>query len=386
MPAPAASQGGGGQGDHSYDLLWILVAIGVIGGFIWFGFRTQIAYGFLTLKIYELDVLTYLGGLVKHPLYFETLRDELLQARSNITEITFMNLVSLGNQAGDYVRIPLAALMVVLGILVYVSSSARIYRRTYNMQDFAKLESQNWPQISPVVNLDLIKTDIDTGPWAMALTPMLFCKKYKLLEEVRPERKEGMSRKDWDRIEVVLKRGATNKIFVTQLGPLWMGTEKLPPYARALFAVFAARINADTKAAQKLLKQLSESSGSGTLNYAGVNELIKKHEKSKLVQNIVRSHAYGFTVMASMLLAARDDGVQASADFLWLKPVDRRLWYILNTVGRQTPFVEVAGIFAHWLAEKEAGRRLYVPMVEEATNAMVLALKEVIYRPDEETT
>ena len=27
--------------------------------------------------------------------------------------------------------------------------------------------------------------------------------------------------------------------------------------------------------------------------------------------------------MASMLAAAREDGVQASSDFLWLKPMDR---------------------------------------------------------------
>ncbi len=52
------------------------------------------------------------------------------------------------------------------------------------------------------------------------------------------------------------------------------------------------------------------------------------------------------------------DGVQASADFLWLKPIDRRLWYMLNTVGRQTPFAEVAGPYAHWLAEREMGKRI----------------------------
>jgi intracellular multiplication protein IcmP len=217
----------------------------------------------------------------------------------------------------------------------------------------------------------------------MALTPMLFCKKYKLLDEVRPARREGMSRKEWDKIEVVLKRGEANKIFAMQLGPLWAGTDKLPAYARALFAVFAARINSDSKAAAELLAQLSASSLSGTLNYKGVDALLKKHENTKLVQKIIQSHAYASTVMASMLQGARDDGVQASADFLWLKPRDRRLWYTLNTVGRQTPFIEIAGIFAHWIAEKEAGRKLLVPMIEEATNAVVLALKDVIYQPDE---
>lgn len=157
--------------------------------------------------------------------------------------------------------------------------------------------------------------------------------------------------------------------------------DKLPTHLRVLFAVFAARINADTAPAEKLLVQLAASS-LNNLNTSGVDALIKKHGNTELVRKIIRSHAYVLTVMASMLEGAREDGVQASADFLWLKPVDRRAWYILNTVGRQTPFVEVAGIFAHWIAEKEAGRKLIAPIVGEATNALELALKEVVYHPD----
>lgn len=380
MPAPAPQ--GGGQGDHSYDVLWTMAAIFVVGGIVWYIYKAQIVSGFLTLKIYELDALNFLGKLIDHPYYFEPLRQTLITAREGAANIGYMDLLNKGGQVGKYLRIPAVVLLVMLGVIVYLTNTSRVYRRTYSMRNFAKLESKNWPQITPVMNVDLIKTDIDTGPWAMALTPMLFCKKYHLLQEVMTERKEGMSRKDWDKVEVVLKRGEANKIFIMQLGPLWTGSERLPPHVRALFAAFAARINADTKPAMKLLTQLSASSG-GKLNYSGVDSLLKKHEKTKLVQQIVHSHAYVLTVMAAMLQAARDDGVQASADFLWLKPLDRKLWYTLNTVGRQTPFIEVAGVFAHWVAEKDAGRRLYVPMIDEATNAVVVALKEVVYRPDE---
>jgi len=45
----------------------------------------------------------------------------------------------------------------------------------------------------------------------------------------------------------------------------------------------------------------------------------------------------------------------------------------------------VAGIFAHWLAEKEAERKLIVPVVEEATKALEIALQEIIYKRDEDT-
>jgi intracellular multiplication protein IcmP len=381
-PAPPPQQSGQ---DNSSAMLWIVAMVFATLGGVWYAFKNQIIAFYLTVKLYEVYFLSHLTQrlhLDTYYYYFEQLRSVILFARNNPTSITFNDLLNLGTGVGNWLRIPFVVLMFIMAILVYVSNTAHVFRRIYSMRDLAKLEKMNWPQISPVLELDLIKTDIDAGPWAMAMTPMQFCKRYKLLEEVRPQRREGMTRKEWDRIDVVLKRGEANKLFAMQLGPLWRGIDKIPPYSKALFAVFAARANADTAAAVKLLRQLNLSNPTA-LNMAGVDELIKKHENTKIVQKVLHSHAYVLTIMASMLAIAREDGVQASADFLWLKPVDRRLWYTLNTVGRQTPFIEVAGIFAHWIAEKEAARRLIVPMVEEATKAVEIALKEVIYKKDE---
>ncbi len=85
--------------------------------------------------------------------------------------------------------------------------------------------------------------------------------------------------------------------------------------------------------------------------------------------------------MASLLEGARDDGVVPSAEFLWLKTIDRRLWYMLNSVGRQTPYPEVGGPFAHWRAEKAMGRRSLVPMIDEAIKALEIAIKEMKLSP-----
>lgn len=383
----AAPQQSGNPSDNSTAMLWWVAIIFATLGVIWFVFKNAIIRFYLAIKLYEIDVLgpiiTYINGLLHFAIpNFAQVRSMILYAQTNPTKIGFSDLLSLGTVVGDWLRIPLMLIMFALAILVYFSNSTRVFRRRYTMQELAKAEKNNWPQILPVLNQDLLKTDIDKGPWAMALTPMQFSKRNRLLEEIRPERREGMMRKDWDRIEVVLKRGEANKQFALQLGPLWQGVEKLPLHIRALFAVFAARVNSDTESAMKLLKQLNLSAAT-KLDLTGVDALIAKHINTKLVQKIVQSHAYVLTVMASMLEGAREDGVQASADFLWLKPLDRRLWYTLNTVGRQTPFIEVGGIFAHWVSEKEAGRKLTVPMVEEATNALEIALKEVVYHPDD---
>ena len=56
---------------------------------------------------------------------------------------------------------------------------------------------------------------------------------------------------------------------------------------------------------------------------------------------------------------------------------------MLNCVGRQTPFSEVAGPFAHWRAEQVLGRASKVPMIDEAIKALEIAIKEVKLSPKE---
>ena len=56
---------------------------------------------------------------------------------------------------------------------------------------------------------------------------------------------------------------------------------------------------------------------------------------------------------------------------------------MLNSVGRQVPFPEVAGPFAHWIAERLVAHKLNVPMVEEAVKALEVAIKDIVYVPDD---
>jgi intracellular multiplication protein IcmP len=364
-----------GQSDNnSMGILWIVAAILIFSAIIWMAFKRVIVAIYFKIKLAEIAFLSI----------FTSSLEDTRAAIINMdpTTITFQEMMKVGDAVGSELRYPLVLLIFILAVLIYFTNSVRVYRRIYSMRDLLQVESPNWPQISPVVKLDLVKTDIDKGPWAMAMTPMQFCKRYDLLETHKRQRQEGMIRKEWNRVEVTLKRGQANKIFSTQLGPLWQGIDKLPAYMRALFAIFAARLNGDTKVAFELMKKINVSYET-KLDFTGADELCKKYESSKSVKKLIQSHAYVLTVMATMLEGARLDGVQATADFLWLKVIDRRLWYMLNTVGRQTPFVEVAGPFAHWIAEKAIGRHLLVPMVEEATNALDLALKEIVYQPDE---
>jgi len=373
----AAAPQSSNQQDNSMGILWTIAAILFGLGVVWVTFKSQITGFYLHIKLWEIN------HILRH---FTHRLDDVATAISVMLSsppdsVHFGDVVNIGTVVGQYVRYFIIPPILLLAAWIYLSSSTRVFKHAYSMRELVHLEKTNWPQIVPVAGLDLVKTNIDRGPWAMALTPMQFCKRHDLLVEHRPGRREGAPRSQWNRVEVSLKRGKASQVFAVQLGPVWPGAMGCPPHVRALFAAFAARINGDTASAIQLYRQMSATSAT-RLDFTGADELLKKHVDSPIVKQIIESHAYVLTVMAEMLVGARNDGVQATADFLWLKPVDRKLWYMLNTVGRQTPFAEVAGPFAHWKAEREASHRLLLPMVEEATRALELALKDLIYRPD----
>ena len=373
MPAPAQQQQ---SGDNSLAPLWIILCLFLLGWLLWAFFHTQIVAFALQIKFWESRLIAFfLPSTQRLPLSIH----QLIPA-----DVPFPQLLSVSQEVGSYLRYPIILILIVLALIMYFSHINVQFKKRYDMHSLAEEERKNWPQISPVIKLDLVKEDIDKGPWAMALSPMQFAKKYQLLHEEKIIPSMTMAAKKHNQWTVNIKREAAHHVFVMQCGEYWQGVHYLKPATKALFAVFAARANRDREGASKLLLQISESTTKGGLDFSGVDGLLEKHIHTKLVQRVMHSHAYVLTVMASMLVLARKDGVLASADFLWLKPTDRLLWFMLNSVGRQTAFAEVSGPFAHWNVEQAMGRRLMVPMVEEAVNGLEAAIKDILYIPDSE--
>src|SRR3990167_2746428 len=229
MAPPAAS--GGGQSDSSMGLLWGIAAIFAAIGIIWYAFRNYLIIFYLTLKLYEIDLLNALTG-DRYAIVYQ----QLVAALQNAGSLAFPDLIKLGNSASAFLKYPFALILAGLAVVLYFSNSARSFRRIYSMRVLARLEQSNWPQITPIVPLDLLNTELDKGPWAMAMQPIQFCKKYQLLEEVYPEQTAEMTHRERRKVQVVLRRGEANRTFILQLGPLWRGTTILPPYIRGLFA------------------------------------------------------------------------------------------------------------------------------------------------------
>lgn len=366
-------QGQQGGADNAYAPIWIMVAIFTVGWLIWRFFKGHIVAAVFYVNLLQAKLISLFTNNLNNAIYYMNTQDP--------KTVSFDVMVSLSVAVGKYMRYPVLACLIALAIWLYFSNVTLKFRRTHSMQTLRDQEQYNWSQIMPVTKLNLMTIDINEGPWAMGLTPMEFAKKNDLLK--RDDYAEEDPSKPGSMMTAGIRRGDAKSVLTIQLGPYFRGFEVLPIHLLALAAVFSARINRDRDAASELLVSINKSVLTGKIKFVGAKSLLKKHVNSEIVQKCAAAHAYVLTAMATLLKKARDDGVLATADFLWLKTVDRRAWYMLNSVGRQTPFVEVAGPFAHWKAELALGRKSIVPMVEEAIKALEAGIKEIKLSPNE---
>ena len=369
-----AQQGQQQSGDTSMTPVWVIAGLFLMFIFLWYAGHKQIVQIIFLFNLLQAKIMS----LVVSP---PDLNNAIyLMETLDPASVKWDQLMFLTRLVGDYTRYPLIVVLGISAIILYRSDITLKFRKAHDMRTLRAQEQYNWPAIMPVVKQDLAAVDVNTGPWAMALTPMEFARKYQLLKKDDVLLDNPIPGQE---MTAGIRKGDAKRVFTLQLGPYWSDFEHAPPQARALAAVFMARMNRDREAADKILRALDKGYSESKIDYSVANATLKKYQHVENVQEIIAKHAYLLTVMASLLQNSREDGVVPSAEFLWLKPVDRRLWYMLNSVGRQTPFAEVGGPFAHWRAEQVMGRRSLVPMIDEAIRALEIAVKEVKLSPKE---
>lgn len=368
--------------DQTSNFFWLLAIIAGALLALWFFGRSWTVTPIYYARYYELSLIYHMvsgwNKLASSISFMHLPQGNLAEIASlkhyifNSTpgNVSWAEFTSLNQEVGKWASYVLSPLLLILAALSYFKFSNRKFTRVYSMNSLREIEQENWPEIKPVLSLDLVKEDIEKGPWAMAKMPLDFCREHDIVSVI-----EHQERRVWK-----LDRGAANQLLTVQIGPLWTNPYELPIYIQALIIIFIARAERERDVANKLLAQISRSAGGGKLDFSGVSDLMKsKYGQSRILAWLEQRHAYVYTMMASLLDIARSDGVLATAEFLWLKPVDRRLWYVLNSVGRQTSVVEVSGAFAHWLTEKKLGRALRTPMVVEAVNALEANMLDTLY-------
>lgn len=345
--------------DPSSDLMWMIVIFAVLIFAIGYFFGTTLTYYYLTLKLWQLKLIALV-----YPSQTNLELIQLIQDRP-LKEWTIRDIMTVGKHVGLISNLPLLGIVGYFSYKVWKKNPLQRFKRVLTMQTLKESEQRIWPYIAPVVHGDLMKESFSTGPYAMALRPYDFAIKYKLLLD--------------DRNVNSLEKTKAEKLFCSQLGKLWAGPERLKKHEVALLSIMAAHGCGDKKGAMNAVNSMALSVAQNPKkmpDFSATKPLMKYLDDPK-VKAVFNKHAYVYTIMAQMMEFARTTGVFPSSYFVWLKPKDRVLFYILNCIGRQVAFIEVAGIFGHWKAEQIAGHKLEIPLVSKAVDGLERALTEV---------
>lgn len=330
------------------------------------------------------------------------------------------------------VGLPLAALIVLKGAKASVRD---VHRRLLDMEGLLRVSRRLAPCVAPVLNWprSLLDEPMDSGPWRVAVQPLQYAAEHGLLVAparpgapdtgvpvvIRPDEvldEYGIARGDSPWLNLrhggpKLDRERARALFAAQLVHRWRGLDALPPHLRkfACALVLFARDRKDEATA--LLDSLSLSFRAPRearswrlvgrfpfllpprrahpyLMDTRIPEDILGQCRDLLegdtdIRAAVAPHSvWRETALLALYLRARRMGVLNTALFIWLRPVERRLFYLLNNVGRPVVWTEIAGIQAHYEAECAVARMdadargLDEPRVEEAVNALEVDLYE----------
>ena len=381
-------------GNNNEDPVWILllliaILIGV-GWAVWYFFEPQFLQGIKYVRLVETGIMSLFdtragycfswlreaqGGAmfptdsVRRAAYgcfgVEAMQSLTLQQSMKYYTITTDSLGFIGRYVGYYLKWIVFLACAAFGYIAMFVSKRNCFKTRHSLESFIKAQVGIWPVISPIVNFNPSKVS------ARILGSKVPDKIPLFAEALAPE--EWIA---YHRIAVVNgvpDRESVRRAFLKQLGPRWNGFQDLPPHQLALFAAFALKGVQKRDESDDFLGRISLcwSSGKGFRLTpeltAEIKKILKDPEVGGKALEVLSKHAYRTTAMLGALKWARYmGGVLAAAQFLWVRGVDRELWYALNNLGRRSFHSEGAGAIAHYMAEEAAQKALPTPRLDTA--------------------
>ncbi|EOK2469477.1 IncI1-type conjugal transfer protein TrbA, partial [Escherichia coli] len=196
----------------------------------------------------------------------------------------------------------------------------------------------------------------------VALTPEAFVEQHTLITNMQ------------------LDVAAARRCFMAQLGKPLTSWKDMAPHEKALFAIFGLQYFLDDrKAALKLMDTLNlscrikskrDSGKFCTPVYSLAKSAFKRVIKSDGAQQWLKQHRY---VRSGLVWLYAHDLRLTPPNWIWLKGVDRTLFYALHRANTTKGFIEGAGVVAVARAEAEAmrfGLPCPDPCVDEAVEGL----------------
>ena len=310
----------------------------------------------------------------------------------NPESLTWERMQGVLTYTGKWVRWPFAFLLVMLGAAsIYMGRTRGLVRRL-NMESLLQNNAESFACLRPVVGRGkylLSSESYDSGLWRIARSPVQFALEHSLLldESGIPFLPEHALRNGLASVDLPaygrawLDEAKALAVLQEQLGPVFSGFETLSPGRRALAVAFLAYAAGEKKECVAILDAVA---GSYTEKEGKAMSLIlergdfaerlakpwERHQAVLSEKSITRHISYELPWFMALLTLARRKGVLASSQFLWLRPLDRPLWYALSQCGGRAAWAEGFAAWAHYAAEERAGKTLFEPRLDHAVSRL----------------
>ena len=298
------------------------------------------------------------------------------------------------------------------------------FKTVFTLDSFATTMAEGFPENLPVVwDNPLAESDLDKGVWAMSPKILVYLRSTGCITDFN---EDGNSR-------FKLDVDATRELLIDQVGLRWGGFKKLTDNEKKVVALALPMIGSPkigTKITYNLITMLGyahsgkpslstkmkafsdgllgvvnpfkllASKGGNIFNLIKcildipdgiseslrrrkyiiksnreVNRILKEYTNQSHITDIVKRHAYVYTVIAALLREARKGGKLPSCTCMWLKKSDRRLFYVFNNLGRENAWIECVGFWSHDVSE----RKIKVPFSYPRIDAAIVGIDEYLW-------
>jgi hypothetical protein len=297
---------------------------------------------------------------------------------------------------GKWIRWPFGLFLVLLGLASVFMGRVRGLTRRLDMESLLRNNAESFACLRPVVGRGkelLDPRSYDSGNWRIARSPLHFAVEHDLLLDAQgkaygPDQamRRGLGFTEAPAYgRAGLDEAKALTVLTDQLGPAFGGFAALAPGRKALAVAFLAYAGGDKQDCLGILDDISraytEQDGKPAcplLEQATFTRRLEamgdKHKGIAEERLITRHTAFELVWFMALLTRARKKGVLASSQFLWLRPLDRPLWYALNQCGGRAAWAEGFAPWAHYAAEEKAGKALSEPHLAQAVAALREAL------------
>ena len=353
--------------------------------------KADVINGFL-LAVAKMEIRPFLGVSEEAQKAWQHISAQVPSA------LSWNEMERILNYAGKWARWPLGSLLAVMAVAAYFMGRTERLIRRFNMESLLKNNAETFPCLRPIEGRGkylLSPESYDQGLWRIARSPLQFAIENGLLLEEESGKAYGADDVLTNGLGDAGKRAfgharfdeaGAKKVFQEQLGVEFSGVENLSsPLRKALAAAFLAYADGAKQEAVDLLDEMSsayrEKDGQADcpvlLNEGfqkTVGALLERHAAILKSQLLARHSTYEVTWFMALLYQARKKGVLATSQFLFLRPLDRPLWYALNQSGGRVGWPEAFGPWAQYQAAEAAGKSMDTPQTDRAVASLKAAL------------